>query len=184
MLNGLNLFSEDAEINTSAIIDFDETLMPLAVDWEGLRKYLNVSRLGDLWDRSHPLFEWEPVRQHEIEAAETSPFINHTLEVLKSVTSFAVLTNNSEQAVATALARLPEIEKKVSLIVGRETLKGPKQKRSNFDHGFKNALDSLSTIGKSTYYLGDQDYELNFAKDLGAIPIRVLPDRLSFHNGQ
>ena len=80
------------------------------------------------------------------------------------------LLNNSEQAVEVALARLPAIKEKLSLVVGRETLKGPKQNRSNFNYGFKIALDSLPAIGHPTYYLGDQVYEFNFAKDLDAKP--------------
>jgi hypothetical protein len=92
MLNSLNLFTEYIKVSTSVIIDFDETLMPLAVDWKSLRDRLDVSRLSDLWDRPQPLSGLDPVRLQEIKAAETSLFINHTLEVLKIATSFAVLT--------------------------------------------------------------------------------------------
>jgi len=164
------------------ISDFDETILKLDIAWNEWRKKLKVKKISDLWDQPNSQELWQLLLEAEVQAADRGDFIPHTIDFLEKTQAFAVLTNNGEPAVERALSRIPQLKEKCLIIIGRETLGGPKQERKNFAAGFNKCLDVLPLSKKDSrvYYLGDQDYELEFAQSLKAQPICVNKNGLEF----
>ncbi|MBD35942.1 MAG: hypothetical protein CL512_04160 [Actinobacteria bacterium] len=181
---GKEPFKITSEIDSKSLFisDFDETILKLDIDWNALREKLKVNKISDLWQNSNSEKSWLLIQEVELAAARTGKFLSHTVDLLESANSFAILTNNSESAVKAALSRSSRLNERCSIIVGRETLEGPKQDQERFAKGFSKCLESLSLNKKnsSIYYLGDQDYELEFARSLRAQPIRVQKSGFEF----
>jgi phosphoglycolate phosphatase-like HAD superfamily hydrolase len=86
-----------------------------------------------------------------------------------------VLTNNSEDAVAHFLTKFTSLESRVAVIVGRETLAGPKHDYDVFQRGFTRCVTATAAVrgDEDVVYVGDADWELDFARRLGAQAIDV-----------
>jgi phosphoglycolate phosphatase-like HAD superfamily hydrolase len=152
------------------ILDFDGTLARLEVDWDDLRRKLGVSRIDDLWAGSRDQ-DWAEVTATEVAAARRAEPVPSVSHLLKTVDRFAILTSNSEKAVAAYLERFPDLQSRVAVVVGREALGGPKTDFDVFERGFRTCLATLAA--ESTTYVGDRSYELEFARRLGADAVDV-----------
>lgn len=151
------------------VSDFDGTVAHLPVDWAQLRRELGVERIELLWD-SADADAWAPVTRAEVAAAAQAKPIEPTVRALAGARAVAVLTSNSEHAVRAFLDRFPALDAHVGLVVGRETLAGRKTDFEIFRAGFERALAAIApdaTAGDVSF-LGDQEYELAFARRLGA----------------
>ena len=60
-------------------------------------------------------------------------------------------------------------------IVGREALGGPKNNLSRFSDGFSHCAEATARLRgfREVVYVGDQAYELDFARSLGARAVDV-----------
>jgi len=151
------------------IVDFDGTIAALAVDWAGLRASLGVARIDDLWSRSSTN-DWDVVAEAEADAARrAAPYTAVVDELMRSDT-FAVLTSNSERAVTEFLRDHPVLADRIAIVVGRESLRGPKTTFTVFADGFHRCADATASARGTgpIVYVGDQTYELDFARRLGA----------------
>ena len=148
------------------ISDFDGTLVQLDIDWAALRRTLAVDRIEHLWRPEH-MQGWETVAAAEVRAAASSPPVASMLRALDASVSVAILTNNAEAAVHEFLTREPALAAKVCAVVGRESLKGPKTDFDFFRTGYAACCDALGDPNEVSY-VGDMQYELDFARRLGA----------------
>jgi phosphoglycolate phosphatase-like HAD superfamily hydrolase len=160
-------------LGPAPVVDFDGTLVHLPVDWEGLRAHLGVSRVDDLWAGAGD--GWDAVARAEEEAAATASPVPGMLEALAAARAVAVLSNNSERAVWRFLDRFSDLGALVATVVGRETLGGPKREYHVFARGFTRCVKATehARAGGSVVYVGDQHYELRFARRLGARALHV-----------
>jgi hypothetical protein len=159
------------------IFDFDGTLTQLSVNWQSLRDKLGLKKLSEYW--------WLPVSEQTLALAEISrtemlgltnkPLIDK--QILENCQSWSVLTNNCESTVLAFLQR-EAIAHKPSIILGRESLKGPKE---DFEV-FKQALHSITEASSASahVYIGDSDYEIEFCSYLGIEAHKVPPHDFSF----
>jgi phosphoglycolate phosphatase-like HAD superfamily hydrolase len=161
-------------LGPAPIVDFDGTLACLPVPWDDLRARLDVERIGNLWD-SETSDAWSTVRDAEIEAAGQAVPFEPVRADLERAATFAVLTSNSEDAVAHFLARFTSLESRLAVIVGRETLAGPKHDYDVFRRGYMRCVTATATVrgDEGVVYVGDADWELDFARRLGAHAIDV-----------
>lgn len=157
------------------VSDFDGTLADLRVDWPALRAQLEVKSILELWIRGAGA--WSEVTFAECAAAATARPVSVGHELALSSMACAVLTNNSELAVRRYLDRHPTLERRVCAVVGRESLDGPKNDETRFTSGFAQCVDALSErlghVPTIVGYVGDQDYELEFARRLTSTVIDV-----------
>ena len=149
------------------ILDFDGTLAWLDVDWDGLRRRLGVTRIGDIWKADDPERGWAEVSAAETDAAATAQPVRPVLALIEDAANFAILSSNSVAAIGGFLERFPDLRARVAVVVGRETLEGPKSDFHVFERGYRRCLDALDNAEGVTY-VGDQAYELDFAARLGA----------------
>lgn len=158
-------------LGRAPLLDFDGTLTALDVDWPDLRRRLGVTSIGELWRTGG----WAAVTAAEIEAAGRSDPNQALVNHLEDLDAFAVLTANSEAAVRAFLERHPPLAALAVLVVGRETLGGPKAERDVFTRGYRRCVAATATAraGEPVVYVGDADYELAFAASLGARPVDV-----------
>lgn len=153
------------------ILDFDGTLAQLEVEWSELRDKLGVRRIDDLWAAGADA-HWAEVTAAEVEASRIAKPVPAVLLLLHDVERFAILSNNSELAVGAFLDRFPELRARAALVVGRETLGGPKTRFDIFERGYGRCLAAVGHPPQPTY-IGDQAYELAFAQQLGADAVGV-----------
>ena len=160
-------------LGPAPIADFDGTVARLRVDWSELRSRLGVASIVDVW--AGDAAGWEVVRDVEVEAAHRSAAVDAVCAELARTERFAILTNNSEDAVAAFLATRPALAERVALVVGRETLGGPKTDAAIFERGFASCVAATAAWRGSheVVYVGDADYELALAADLGARAVSV-----------
>lgn len=158
------------------IADFDQTICRLAVDWEALRRRLDIERLGVLWELDDPA-RWALVTEAEVAAASVSVPVDAVTAELVARDGFAVMSNNSADAVAVFLRRYPPLESRCRLVVAREQLQGPKEDGARFAKAFARCLDALAADSPAAVeYLGDQNYELVLAAGCGARVRKVTVD--------
>ncbi len=155
-------------LGPAPILDFDGTIAHLAVDWASLRRRLGVRSLDELWARQG--VGWGLVTRAEIRAAATAEPVSVTVRSLEAVTSFAVLTNNSESAVGEFFQRFDTLVPRLAGVVGRESLAGSKRDPERFRAGYERcvALTAGARAGGPVVYIGDAVYERELAADLGA----------------
>jgi phosphoglycolate phosphatase-like HAD superfamily hydrolase len=157
----------------AVVSDFDGTLAVLEISWPRLRERLAVARIEELW-KDPDMQRWDTVAEAEIEAARAASPVPSVVRALESVADIAVLTSNDEVAVAAFLERWPELRSRVRVVVGRRTLAGPKTDFEIFSAGYAKCLHAISGPGPAPVtYIGDQDYELDFARRLGADAVGV-----------
>jgi phosphoglycolate phosphatase-like HAD superfamily hydrolase len=139
------------------------------VAWDDLRARLDVDRIGQLWQSENP-DAWSMIRDAEIEAAIQATPLGPVRAGLERSSTFAVLTSNAEDAVARFLTRFESLEAKAAVVVGRETLAGPKDDYEVFNRGFTRcvAATAATRADEDVVYVGDADWELDFARRLGA----------------
>jgi phosphoglycolate phosphatase-like HAD superfamily hydrolase len=155
-------------LGAAVVSDFDGTLANLEVSWPHLRETLAVARIEELW-KDPDMQRWDAVAQAEIEAARTASPVSFVVRALGSVPDIAVLTSNDERAVETFLDRWPELASRVRVVVGRRTLAGPKTDFEIFSSGYAKCLRAIAGPAPvDIAYIGDQQYELDFARRLGA----------------
>lgn len=156
--------------------DFDGTLMDLAVDWRALREELGVSDIGELWKRNDPA-PFERVTAVETQGARLGRDNSVAIEFVRRAGRFALISGNSEAAIQTFLARHADLRDRCAVVVGRESLAGPKLDREIFKRGVGMCLAALqlADAGRVTY-LGDSHDELELARSLGfdAIDVATL----------
>ena len=162
-------------LGRAPVIDFDGTLARLAVPWSSVRVAVDVDRIDDLWGRRDQR-GWSVVRAAELEAASSAEPVTATFEALAHTVAFAVLTSNSEDAVQRFLARFPTLLSRAAIVVGRERLGGPKTSFEVFSRGFAACRrgTAASRGHEPLVYLGDSEFELEFARRLGAVSRHVV----------
>jgi phosphoglycolate phosphatase-like HAD superfamily hydrolase len=156
-------------LGPAPIVDFDGTLTRLPVDWDALRAQLQVDRISRLW-QGDGTEAWSIVRKAEVEATQHATPLEPMRACLEDSSTFAVLTANSEDAVASFLRRFPALGSRVTAIVGRETLAGPKRDYEVFRRGFTRCVTATASARSDgrIVYAGDADWELGYARRLGA----------------
>lgn len=160
-------------LGPAPILDFDGTIAVLEVDWAGVRRLLGVRSIEDLWAR--PGADWDLVTQAEVRAAATAEPVPATLRSLRSVTAFAVLTNNSEFAVREFFGRFDGLAPRLAGVIGRESLGGSKRDPGRFRVGYQRcvAMTAGARAGGPVVYVGDAVYERELAAELGADALDV-----------
>jgi phosphoglycolate phosphatase-like HAD superfamily hydrolase len=155
-------------LGAAVVSDFDGTLANLEISWPALRERLSVARIEDLW-KDPDMQRWDTITYAEVEAARTASPVASVLEALGTVPDIAVLTSNDETAVETFLGRWPELGSRVRVVVGRRTLGGPKTDFEIFSTGYQRCVHAIAAHDPmSVAYVGDQEYELDYARRLGA----------------
>jgi phosphoglycolate phosphatase-like HAD superfamily hydrolase len=154
------------------ITDFDGTVCRLDVDWAEVRRMAGVARIGELWPRGDPA-SWGVVTAAEVAAATVAPPVPAVVEMLSASTGFAVISNNSADAIAAFLSRHPLLAARCRMVLGREELQGPKENEERFAAAYARCLAALGVEAGDVEYLGDQDYELALASRCGARVRRV-----------
>jgi hypothetical protein len=154
------------------IFDFDGTLTLLEVDWSELRTRLGIQKVSELWDTPNA-DAWGIVSDIETLAARESSLNEDLKGLLRS--KFVVLSNNSEQAISEFIRKQSKSNHICSdhLIIGRETLAGPKEDPQIFQSAICSALRFLDRSAARTTYYGDQSYELEYAKSAGLNVVAV-----------
>lgn len=167
-------------LGPAPIVDFDGTIAYLPIVWDDLRARLHVDRIAQLWQSEDP-DAWAIVRTAEIEAAIRANPVEPVRARLEQSAAFAVLTSNSEEAVARFLQRFAALESRVAVVVGRETLAGPKHDYAVFRRGFAECVSATASARADgrLVYAGDAEWELEFARQLGAeaVAVHQLNDR-------
>jgi phosphoglycolate phosphatase-like HAD superfamily hydrolase len=153
------------------ITDFDGTLVKLAVDWPALRARLGVQSIGDAVTRGDPQL-LHTIAAAEREGAIAGQPVEPALAFVRGFDRCAVLSDNSEIAIHAFLSGYPEIRARCEVVVGRESLGGPKSEREHFVDGLEICRRALGG-GEHVVYLGDTAYELAFARELGLETIDV-----------
>jgi phosphoglycolate phosphatase-like HAD superfamily hydrolase len=161
-------------LGPAPVVDFDGTLARLQVAWAALRAAAGVRRIDDLWAHDDPE-RWSAVTRAEEEAAAAAAPVDAVLRHLGDTDAVAVLTSNAETSVLAFLDRYPDLRRRVAIVVGRETLAGPKTDFDTFERGFRRCVDATATARGDgpVVYVGDMEYELDFARRLGATAIDV-----------
>jgi phosphoglycolate phosphatase-like HAD superfamily hydrolase len=156
------------------VLDFDGTLARLVIPWPSLRAELGLERIDDLWERPSAT-GWATVEEAEVLAAASAEPVAAVLALCSSADAIAVLTSNSEHSVRRFLARFTRLDQKVRCVVGRETLAGPKSSFPVFARGFTACVTETAAVRGDgpVVYVGDMDYEIEFARALGADAISV-----------
>jgi hypothetical protein len=164
--------SSTAALGPNPIVDFDGTMAYLPVDWAALRRQLRVASMSELWERSDDA-AWTAVAAAEVAATALARPIAATVQALEASQGFVVVTDNDESAVAAFLGVHPVLADKAVAVLGRRFHGGPKRDADVFARALRTAVDLLPA-GDEVVYCGDQDYELAFARAMGARPVRVL----------
>ena len=161
-------------LGPAPILDFDGTIARLDVDWRALREQLGVQRIDDLWAPGEEN-RWEIVRKAEDDGAAMAEPCSAVVAALTDAETIAVLTSNAESSVAAFMHRFPDLAARVRLVVGRALLEGPKTNFDVFARGFERCVEATAVERGSgdVVYVGDMQYELDFAGRLGAIAIDV-----------
>jgi phosphoglycolate phosphatase-like HAD superfamily hydrolase len=161
-------------LGLAPVVDFDGTLARLDIAWQALRDRSGVVRIDELWQRD-TADVWHDITEAETRAAAIAPPLEAVVVHLERVEAIAVLTSNSEASVSTFLRRFPDLERRVIRIVGRETLAGPKTEFTVFERGYQECVAATADARGSqpVIYVGDMDYELEFARRLGATAVAV-----------
>jgi len=155
------------------IVDFDGTLVDLAVDWSALRERLGIARMGEIWTRDDEGV-FEQVAAAERDGARHGADIAVAMELVESSDGFAVLTDNSASAVAVFLERHGELAHRCAAVVGREVLLGPKRDPKTFERGIEMCMTALQVHDRALVtYLGDSQYELQLARAAGLQEVDV-----------
>lgn len=160
-------------LGPAPVLDFDGTIADLPVDWDTVRRSLGVSHVEDLWHGDGS--GWRSVTSAEVEAAQRAAPVPSVTGQLVTVTSFAVLTSNSADAVNAFMHRFPLLRERLAIVVGREELGGPKTEFERFRSGLERCLEATARArgDKPATYVGDALYELEFARSLGVTALDV-----------
>ena len=106
------------------------------------------------------------------------------MEQLRGVEAFAILTSNAAAAAWEFVGRFDDLASRLAAVVGREELGGPKAEYARFAAGYASCARSTAEVrgGEPVIYAGDADYELEFARGLGAIALKVDPSTGELRN--
>jgi FMN phosphatase YigB (HAD superfamily) len=163
-----------------AIFDFDGTLVNLDVNWNRLRRQLDVNSIEDIWSLSfkEQNMAWETVSKVEIESVSRSRQ-NTTLISLLDQLDYSVLTNNCEDAVEEFLS-FNRIQNRPKAIVGRNWLGKSKTDVVRFSEAVAHLLVTSNSHHhheeSQLGYFGDSDYELEYSLCLGLDTFKVAKD--------
>jgi phosphoglycolate phosphatase-like HAD superfamily hydrolase len=159
-------------LGPAPVVDFDGTVARLEVAWARLRDAAGVHRIDELWHRDDP-DPWVDVTRAEAEAAAAASPVDAVVRHLAAARAVAVLTSNAETSVAAFLDRFPDLRRRVVAVVGRETLAGPKTTFEVFERGYRRCVEATAAVRGDgpVVYVGDMDYELDFARRLGATAV-------------
>jgi phosphoglycolate phosphatase-like HAD superfamily hydrolase len=162
-------------LGPAPVVDFDGTLARLEVPWPELRRAVGVdASIDELWSRADQR-AWEAVREAEVAAATLAEPVMDVLLPLEDAQAVAILTSNSEQAVRAFLDRFARLDRRVAVVVGRETLGGNKKDFDVFSRGLARCVDATTAArgDEPIVYVGDAAYEIEFARRLGARAVSV-----------
>lgn len=161
-------------LGPAPIVDFDGTLTRLPVTWDELRGRLRVERIGEIWT-SLDADQWAVVRDAEVDAARRASPLEPIAHYLEQSMAFAILSSNSENAISVFLERFAGLESRTALVIGRESLSGPKDDYAVFARGFARCVEATAVARDDgvVVYVGDADWELEFARRLGAHAVDV-----------
>lgn len=161
-------------LGPAPILDFDQTIADLPVDWWGLRARLGIDTIDELWAVGR-IEAWGPVIEAEVAAAVRAEPVAATMRHLEPVLAFSILSSNSARSIETFLLRFPSLADRCRLVAGRERLRGPKRDPDLFAQAFRACRDATATErgGEPVVYVGDMAFELELAAGLGAVALDV-----------
>jgi len=161
-----------------AIFDFDGTISNLRVDWDKIREKFSLRKVSDFWFMENYKKQevMEYISQREIDGIECR--LNFEKSALSLFREFGVLSNNSEKCIGiffsneiwqlTGGINVPKV------VVGRESLKGSKEDRKIFEKGINMILSNWTdTNVNKCLYVGDQNYEIAYAQELGLSSLSI-----------
>ena len=159
-----------------AIFDFDGTITNLRVDWDLLKKNLSITRISEIWNlQDHERqIAFDQVSDFEVKGITLELLIDRN--IFHYFKQIAVLTNNSEETVNRFFDNLTKdrIINPPVLVVGRETLQGPKEDQEIFGSAIKLIFNAMNISSpENCVYVGDQEYELHYAKKIGLNAIGI-----------
>lgn len=161
-----------------AIFDFDGTITNLNVDWKSLKAELRVETISEIWNlpKQQKKEAHKIVSEFELRGLSYKLIFNENL--FTSMNHFSVLTNNSEKIVRKFFNGINSNSIKPIIdpfmVLGRETLQGPKENKTIFATNVNRILDGMKIKSpESCIYVGDQEYELDFADKIGLIPVHI-----------
>lgn len=155
------------------IADFDGTLTRLRVDWDALRASVGVRSIGDLWQLDDPA-AFVTVAAAERDGAREADADPEAAAFVRGFAAFAILTDNSETAVAVFLERHPHMAQRCLAVAGRESLRGSKRDPVVFRAGIDRCVAALGAPAlREVTYLGDTADELRQAGELGLRAVDV-----------
>jgi phosphoglycolate phosphatase-like HAD superfamily hydrolase len=163
-----------------AIFDFDGTLTNLNINWVELREELHISSIEEIWDfaENERKNAWALVSKAELRAVEFADPIPSVVDLLKQI-DFAILTNNSEIAVTSFLAK-QSLSFSKQQIVGRTWLDKSKRNFERFSDAIEHILrgnpKKFYAPNNKVGYFGDSDYELEFSELIGLESFKVNND--------
>ena len=159
-------------LGPAPVLDFDGTLARLPLDWAGVRRDLGVATVEELWARGDAA-AWERLAAAEVAAAAVAEPVGALLAALGASRELAVLTGNSERAVARFLARFPALAARCRHVEGRESLGGPKRDPRRFAAALRRcaAATSAARGAAPLVYTGDAAWELELARGCGAVAV-------------
>jgi phosphoglycolate phosphatase-like HAD superfamily hydrolase len=163
-------------LGPAPVVDFDGTLAVLPVAWDELRRRLGVRRIDDLWSGGGGEKGWRWVTQAEVEGAATAQPVAPVISALAEAHAVAVLSSNSERSIWRFLQRFEALRAVVAAVVGRETLAGPKREPDVFIRGFHRCVEATMAArptSEPVVFVGDEHYELQLARRLGARALHV-----------
>lgn len=156
------------------IADFDGTLVRLRVDWAAMRERLGVHSIAELWHRGSAA-DFAALSAAECAGARDGEDNASAVAFASGFDAVAILTDNAEAAVARFLERYPRLQRHCVVIVGRETLGGPKLQPEVFRRGAERCLRALGAPAPELCtYLGDHPRELDLAEAMGLRVVDVL----------
>jgi phosphoglycolate phosphatase-like HAD superfamily hydrolase len=155
-----------------AIFDFDGTITNLNVDWNSLKTEIAVEKISEIWnlEESQKIAAIKIISEYEIAGLSFDLIFDR--EYFELFQKFSILTNNSEETVARFFYELNRnsslIKIKPEKIVGRSKLQGSKENEKIFNDQIVCLLMAMKIRYPSNcVYIGDQEYELEFAKKIG-----------------
>ena len=163
-------------LGPAPVVDFDQTLARLELPWPKLRRAVGVTEsIDELWSRPDS-GGWDIVTEAEVAAASLAEPVMEVLLPLEDALAVAILTSNSRSCGPRVPG--PVRAARSSRQRGRRA-RDPRRAEARLRRrsrvGSRCCVDASSAArgDEPVVYVGDADYELEFARRLGVHAVAV-----------